>query len=116
METIAQKPASLTSTLHTRILPTRNGNGFRSDWDGYQRLTRILPTRNGNHLRPHQHLSPYPHTDPTYKEWKLFSVFMLLIGALLYTDPTYKEWKLKVFGAIFYAGWSTRILPTRNGN
>ena len=56
-------------------------------------MTRILPTRNGNSKPYAVRLALDTDTDPTYKEWKPFSLFPNMRGQ----SPT-------------------RILPTRNGN
>ena len=34
-------------------------------------------------------------TDPTYKEWKPITDFLIPTSSAFSTDPTYKEWKLE---------------------
>ena len=102
---------------YARILPTRNGNGFKWAGDLAKRLARILPTRNGNKFLSVVCLSRSRNcrTDPTYKEWKL-SFYQLsrchLIkhGSYLQGMETYKYLWYRVLRAL------ARILPTRNGN
>ena len=56
--------------------------------------TRILPTRNGNGFSRRRSVSrTLRYTDPTYKEWKPVCLQVNCFPRLN-TDPTYKEWKL----------------------
>ncbi len=93
METTSNINIVYPSFFSVSSLPIRNGNFFGKFSNRAGFCVSSLPIRNGNLELPPSVKVVVEGFEPTYKEWKLEILQLLLVIMLRGFEPTYKEWK-----------------------
>ena len=69
------------------ILPMRNGNALLYSFFVFRNIVLILPMRNGNYNCEGFYFRMDFSSYPTYEEWKLFSILILILKLIVLILP-----------------------------